>query len=115
MAAADLTAAVPEGPGIYVERIALEATATNAREIQLPEWARRVDVQFIESDDTKDDSGKVASSGTDGSAIGSDAIRVGAGAVYTFRTAAGRATGGGSMFVAASTANAYCIVCLQAE
>jgi hypothetical protein len=115
MAATDLTSTAPDTAGIHIVRVALEATAANAREIQLPEWARRVDLQFVQSDDSTDDSGKVASSGTDGSAIGSNAIRVAAGAVYTFRVSAGRAKGGGSLYVAASTASAYCIVCLQPE
>jgi hypothetical protein len=115
MAAEDLSAAIPGSAGIYTKRIALEATATNAREIICPEWARRADLVFKQSDGTTDDTGALASSGTDGAAIGNDKIPIASGATYTFRLSAGRSPAGGSIFVAGGTASAFVHIALQPE
>lgn len=115
MAATDLTSVSPGTSGLYTKRVTLEATAANAREIQLPTWARRIDLTFKQSDGTTDDSGALASSGTDGAAIGNDTIPIASGATYTVRLSAGREPTGGSIFVRGGTASAYCHIALQPE
>ena len=93
MAATDLSAASPGTLGLYTKRVALEATGTNAREVIVPDWARYLLITVTDSSGTAA-AGSVASSGTDGSAIGSDVMPIAAGATLTLPVA-----GGGKVYV----------------
>lgn len=113
MAATDLSAVAMPAVGYYCVRVTLDASAGNAREVVLPEWARRVSV-FIADASIVLGTGGIASSGTDGAAIGSDILPITA-AGLTWRTAPGRANGGGSMFLTATAASSYAHVMLEQE
>lgn len=112
MAASDLTALTPDNA---CKRVALEATATNAREIQLPNWARRVTLAFKQTDGTTDDSGALAFSGTDAAAIGNDVLPIASGAAYSFALTEGKQRPSSlSIYVTAGTASAFCHVHVSA-
>ena len=115
MAATDLTAVAIPPCGFYTVRVSLEASAGNAREVQLPAWGRRYDIVFKQSDGTSDDAGKIASAGTDGAAIGNDHLPIASGGTYTIRVVAGQQKGGGSIFLAAATNSAYAHICIQQD
>jgi|TARA_Y100000114_G_scaffold14231_1_gene11580 hypothetical protein len=113
MAATDLSAEALPLVGFLTKRITLDSTANNAREIILPPWARRVSL-FIVDGSAAIQSGAVASSGTDGAAIGTDYLPITSGGL-TWRVAPGRATGGGSMYVSATTASSFAQLMLEQE
>lgn len=113
MAATDLSAEALPAVGFFTKRITLDATASNAREVILPEWARRVSVAILDGSNVAQNGG-VASSGTDGAAIGNDYLPITT-AGLTWRVVAGRATGGGSIFLTASTASSYAHIMLEQE
>lgn len=79
MAATDLSDQALGSAGALPVRVSLEATAGNARAVILPMTCRSVLVAFKASDGTTDAAGSVATTGTDGSAIGTGAFPVGAG------------------------------------
>lgn len=111
MAAADLTALASP---LAMQRVTLEATATNAREIQLPSWARSVYVAFQSSGFT-DEPGRVSHEGTDGATLGNNYMPVPAGAALTLPLNVGRSTGARSIYVAGSTASAYVFVTVMGQ
>lgn len=79
MAATDLSDQALGPAGAAPIRVELEATAGNVRAVILPMACRSVLIFFRASDGTTDGAGFVATSGTDGSAIGAAAFPVGAG------------------------------------
>jgi hypothetical protein len=88
VAATDLSSASPGTLGLHTKRVTLEATGTNARELIVPDWARYLLITVTDSSGTAG-AGSVASSGTDGSAIGNDVMPIAAGATLTLPVAAG--------------------------
>ena len=80
MAVNDLTG--ENGP-YAINRSTLNATDV-AQQVKLPSWARRVTVMFKTSL-FADDSGKVASSGTEGAAIGTNIFPVPSGSALEWR------------------------------
>ena len=113
MAATDLSAEALPACGVLTKRVTLDTTASNAREVILPSWARRVSV-FILDGSNVTQTGGIASSGTDGAAIGNDYLPITT-AGLSWRVAAGRSTGGGSIFLTASTASSYAHIMLEQE
>ena len=113
MAATDLSGEALPAVGFLTTHVTLDATANNAREIILPEWARRVSVFCVDGSNVTQ-LGAIASSGTDGASIGTDWFPVPT-AGLTWRVAPGRATGGGSIFVSATTASSFAQVLLEQE
>jgi hypothetical protein len=113
MAATDLSTTALPGVGFLAKRVTLDGTANNARQIILPPWARRVSL-FIVDGSAAIQPGAVASSGTDGAAIGNDYLPITA-AGLTWRVAAGRATGGGSIYVSATTSSSFAHLMLEQE
>lgn len=75
MAATDLSAVSPADHGA-ARRVTLEASSGNAREVILPTWARGLLIVVTDSSGVASDDGLIAMTGTDGSAIGSDAYPV---------------------------------------
>lgn len=98
MAATDLSAASPAAFG-HTKRVALEASAGNARQVILPPWARGCLLLVTDSGGTASAGGSIAMTGTDGSAIGSDAYPVPVGGLTV--PLSGR---GGSIYVAGPAA-----------
>jgi len=113
MAATDLSGEALPAVGFLTKRVTLDATANNAREIILPDWARRVSVVCVDGSNVAQ-LGALASSGTDGASIGTDWLPIPA-AGLTWRVTAGRQTGGGSIFVSATTASSFAQVMLEQE
>ena len=111
MAAADLTALASP---LAMQRVTLEATATNAREIQLPSWARSVYVAF-QSSAYADEAGRVSHEGTDGATLGANYMPVPAGAALTLPLNVGRSIGARSIYVAGSSASAYAFVTVMGQ
>ena len=106
MAASNQTALV--GPFATV-RVALEATAANARQIICPSWASQVTATFLTSAAAAD-TGKIASSGTDGSALGDDHLPVASGGALSWQIKSSDQVGGAtpSIYVVAGTNSAFC-------
>lgn len=113
MAATDLSAEALPACGFLTKRVTLDATASNAREVILPDWARRVSA-FILDGSSVTQNGGIASSGTDGGAIGNDYLPITT-AGLTWRVAPGRSKGGGSIFLTASTASSFAHLMLEQE
>ena len=113
MAATDLSGEALPAVGFLTKRITLDATANNAREIILPDWARRVSI-FVLDGSNVEQKGALASSGTDGASIGNDFLPIPTAGI-TWRVAPGRQTGGGSIFVSATTASSFAQVMLEQE
>ena len=113
MAATDLSGEALPAVGFLTKRVTLDATANNAREIILPDWARRLSVFILDGTNTEQ-KGALASSGTDGASIGTDFLPIPT-AGLTWRVVAGRQTGGGSIFVSASTASSFAQLMLEQE
>jgi hypothetical protein len=86
MAATDLSGEALPAVGFLTKRVTLDATANNAREIILPTWARRVSVFVVD---------------------GSNVAQLGA--------LASSGTGGGSIFVSATTASSFAQLMLEQE
>ena len=80
MAVNDLSGA--NGPYL-IKRSTLNAADT-AQQVKLPSWCRKVTVMFKTSA-FADDSGKVASSGTEGAAIGNDIFPIPSGSALEFK------------------------------
>ena len=91
--------------------------ADTTRRVISPEWARRATVTFVAAEGSTADTGKVASTGTDGAAIGTDAYPIVSGGSFTFRLAAGRGRveGGASLYVTGGTNAGYCHVFYEGE
>lgn len=113
MAATDLSAEALPACGVLTKRVTLDTTASNAREVILPSWARRVSV-FILDGSAVTQAGGIASSGTDGAAIGSDYLPITT-AGLSWRVASGRSTGGGSIFLTSTAASSYAHLMLEQE
>ena len=113
MAATDLSGEALPAVGFLTKRVTLDATANNAREIILPDWARRLSVFILDGTNTEQ-KGALSSSGTDGASIGTDFLPIPT-AGLTWRVVAGRQTGGGSIFVSASTASSFAQLMLEQE
>lgn len=111
MAASDLTSLAPP---LAMQRVTLEATAANAREIQLPGWARSVYVTFTSSGGAAE-AGKVSHEGTDGAALGNNHMPVPSGSALTLPINVGRSTGARSIFVVGSSASAYAHVTVMGQ
>lgn len=69
-------------PGVITDRIALGATPGNATAITFPRWAREIAVRIFASDNETPSAGFVSSTGTDGAASDSNAIRIEASIPY---------------------------------
>ena len=113
MAATDLSTVALPLVGFHTVRVTLDATANNAREIVLPDWARRVTI-FILDGSNVEQKGAVASAGTDGASMGNDFLPIPTAGI-TWRVAPGRTKGGGSIYVSASTASSVAQVMLEQE
>jgi|GEM_PF-1543438 hypothetical protein len=107
MAAVDLSATATPDNGTHIVRVALEAVAGNVTQVTPPTWAGRVTVQIMKADDTTDDKGKLASSGTQGNAIGNDWMRIASGATYTTAIARNGKKAAGSLYVTDDTGAGY--------
>ena len=108
MAATDLS-----GAGAYrINRITLSSTADAAREVILPAWAEWIDVRFYTSGGGTD-GGRIALTGTDETAIGTDVWPLEDGEVYTGCVYSGRGEGhtstasGPSRYLAGTTSGGY--------
>ncbi len=95
------------------ERVTLEATPGNAREVAIPKRYNRVTLYFTTSAAAAE-AGEYAPSGTDTSDIGTDAFPIASGVYYPVSQAGSErikvdgATW--SVFVAGTTASGYCHV-----
>ena len=106
-AAADYSTVATPANGLYIVRLALDAGAGNAREFIPPVWAGRFTVRLKKTDDTTDESGGLATSGTDGAAIGNDTMPIDAGSTYTTRIANPGQRAGGSLFLTDATGSGF--------
>lgn len=112
MAASDLR---PLTGSLATARVALEATAANAREILCPVWANQATITFVQSDGSTADTGKVAGSGTDGSAISNNHFPVSSGGALAFSLRGNdEVAGDKSIYVAAGTNSAYVHIMFEA-
>ncbi|MCP4741000.1 MAG: hypothetical protein GY900_08130 [Actinomycetia bacterium] len=91
------------------ERVTMEATPGNAREIIIPQRYARITLYFTSSSDAAE-AGKYASSGTDAAAIGNDVLPIASGVYYPVAQSGGARVDGStwSVFVSGSTASGYC-------
>ena len=105
--ASDMTAAALP---FHTERVALSATPGNVVRVDLPPWARKFTVNFRKSDNT-DDSGRVASAGTDAAAIGNDCFPCPSGSALSWNIPAGRTTR--SVYITGDTASGFGYVLLE--
>jgi len=96
--ASDLSAEVP----FSVKRAAMNATAGNCSKITLPDLCEQVVISFT-TDGTTADSGRLASAGTDGAAIGNDVFPIGSGAAYRHDCA----LGGHVLYLAGDTNSSF--------
>jgi hypothetical protein len=108
MAALDLTAS--QYP-FKTARASLEAVSGNVREVKLPKWCRVFTIVFKTSANA-DDSGRVASSGTDTSAIGDDVFPVPSGSALEIPIAPSGAAR--SIYVTGDAGGGYGYILLQA-
>lgn len=92
-----------------IKRVAMDATAGNVVAVTLPTWARRASASFKQTDDATADTGKIASSGTDGAAIGNDFMPVASGAERSWPVTGGkeRNRAGVVIYVAGGTNSGY--------
>lgn len=83
------------------KRITLSGTADNLTEVQIPTWAWRVTVEFIGA------AGKIAFTGTDGAAIGTDYLTIPGDSIYEIgiRHGADHKMFAGSIYLASATAS----------
>ncbi|MCB9763933.1 MAG: hypothetical protein H6739_29450 [Alphaproteobacteria bacterium] len=90
------------------QRVAMDSTAGNCEAVTLPTWAKKCTIAFKQSDGSTNDSGKLAFSGTDGAAIGTDFMPISSGGAYSFDVAGGgRDSSGLIIYIAADTNSAY--------
>ena len=68
--AVDLSTTARSNLGSVTRSATLDATANDATAITLPAWCVSFDIFIKKADDATDDSGKLATSGTDSAAIG---------------------------------------------
>ena len=106
MAATDLSAEPLPDAGFWTKRVTLDGTAGNAREVKPPKWARRFSVAIMDGSGVVQ-TGGIASSGTDGSAIGNDYFPITTGGLEWLVTKPGLNGPGGSVFLTATTASSY--------
>ena len=106
MAATDLSAEPLPAAGFLTDRVTLDATAGNAREVVPPKWARRFSVTIMDGSAVVQ-AGGIASSGTDGAAIGNDYAPITTGGLTWLVAKPGLKGSGGSIFLTASTASSY--------
>ena len=93
-------------------RADLESSAGNVREVKLPQWCRRFTVNFRTSANA-DDSGRVASAGTDTAAIGNDVFPCPSGSALSFAINP-TSTGTRSIYITGDTASGYAYILLEA-
>lgn len=108
----DQTYQSPGAAGFATARVAMKATAGQAEKVTLPPWARVVSVSFRASDDATAEIGKIASSATDGSAIGNDFYPVGLGGL-SWRVAEGEPSSGREIYLAGSTNSGFAHLLLE--
>ena len=96
-------------PPLLTTRVSMDATPGNVEAVTLPSWARKITIQFKTSDDSTDEAGKIASSGTDGVAIGNDWFQVASGSALELVPSAGRARDddGHVVYLAGASASGY--------
>ncbi len=111
MAATDLS---NEAGDYLTKRISMEATAGNARQVILPGWCTKVTAYFVTSVGA-DEAGKVASSGTDGSAIGNDYFPAPSGQGLEFTITRQVESDSESVYLAGSSNSGFCHIVLEAE
>ena len=104
--ATDLSTTARTGTGSVNKQVTMSGTPGNVLEVNLPEWCRSVDVQFFTSAGVAD-TGKIADSGTDAAAIGTDYQGVPSGNAYRWSIAPGRSVvrGGATLYLAGGTAS----------
>lgn len=112
MATQDLT---PLTGSVATARVALEATAANAREVLCPVWANQMTVTFVQSDGATADTGKIAGAGVDGSAMGNNHFPVSSGGALAFSLRGNDEVGGAkSVYLSAGTNSAFAYVIFEA-
>jgi hypothetical protein len=107
MAAVDLSGVATPANGVHIVRVAMEAVAGNVTQVTPPVWATRMTLQIKKADESTDDVGKIASSGTQGAAIGNDWIEIAAGALYTTAIAKVGNRAGGSFYITEATGSGF--------
>lgn len=97
------------------KRVSMDASAGNARAVQLPSWTRSYSVTFVKSDGITADTGEIASDATDGAAIGNDAYPVGSGLTATTNLLPGRTRNadGPIVYLASGTDAAFAHLSIQ--
>ena len=106
MAATDLSAEAIPACGFLTKRVTLNATAGTARELKPPTWARRFSITIMDGSAVVQ-SGGIASSGADDTAIGNDYAPITTGGLTWLVTKPGLKGPGGSVFLTATTASSY--------
>lgn len=117
--AVDLSTTYPHPPraGSVTCRVACDATIGETVAVTIPRWARVVSISFKRSDDATDEAGKVATAGTDNTAIGDDWTPIGAGQERPFRLASPKHVLAQApiLYLAAASASAYAHLVLEQD
>ena len=114
--AVDLSATARHASGTVAIRAALDATAGDVVAITLPSWCRVLDIYVKQSDDSTDDTGKLATTGTDSAAVGNNWFPIPAGQGLTINTGLTITQPAASppvIYLAAATASAYAHLLLR--
>jgi len=106
--AEDLTGA---GGPTYTYRSTMRAAGTSTR-VDLPDWARKFTVNFRQSDGTSADSGRLATSGTDDTAIGNNVFPCPSGAALEISVGP-ISSGTRSLYLTGDTATGYAHIVLE--